>query len=111
MMVEVHCMRCSKKLVEDRGICADCEILLLDDVARLKQALEVTLREERLMFENLTAVQARCTTLLEENRSIRAQYNEAIGRPPLGASRRGLAEAIAKQVESVMYEHFPVCAE
>lgn len=105
MMIEAHCMRCSKKLVEDRGICADCEVLFLDDAVRLKQALEAALRDERLMFENLTAVQARCTTLLEENRVIRAQYKEAIGQPLVGASRRVIAEAIAKQVSAVLYEH------
>jgi hypothetical protein len=73
-------MRCSKKLIEDRGICADCEILFLDDAVRLKQALEVALRDERVMRENLTAVQARCTELLEENRLIRSNAIEACAR-------------------------------
>lgn len=110
-MVEAHCMRCSKKLVEDRGICADCEVLFLDDAVRLKQALEVALRDERAMLANLTSVQARCTELLEENRSIRAQFNALVGRPPIGASRQAIADAIAKQVMVVLYEHLPAGAD
>jgi hypothetical protein len=66
------CMRCGKRLAEDRGTCADCELLLLDDVIRLKAALEVSLRGERQMLATLTATQARCTALEAENRSHRA---------------------------------------
>jgi hypothetical protein len=100
-------MRCSKKLIEDRGICADCEVLFLDDAVRLKQALEVALRDERIMLANLTSTQARCTELLEENRVIRRQYEVAIGVPPLGASRARIVDAIAKQVGVVLLEHLP----
>lgn len=109
-MVEAHCMRCSKRLIEDRGICADCEILFLDDAVRLKQALEVALRDERVMLANLSSTQARCTELLEENRVLRRQYEVAMGRSPIGGSRRAVAEAVAEQVAQALYEHLPVGA-
>lgn len=63
-----RCMRCAGRLLEERGLCSGCELLLLDDVVRLKGALEVALRGERQMLDQLTATQARCTELLEQVR-------------------------------------------
>ena len=69
----VHCMRCAKFLggaVEPRLQLLG-ELMLLDDVVRLKAALEVALKGERVANENLTATQARCTELIQEKRAVR----------------------------------------
>lgn len=63
--VDTLCERCERDALRD-----ELESVR-DDAEDLRCALEVALRAERVMRENLTAVQARCTELLEEVRRLK----------------------------------------